>query len=75
MIIKKSFILSAITSLALLSGVTSCKSSDDESGNQITNTNVVNDDASAISLVNGVYAHGQPLSSSFSSIIELNSNK
>ena len=73
--IKKSIILSAITALTLLPGFTSCKSSDDEGGNQITNTNVVKDDASAISLVNGVYAHWQPLSSSFSFIIELNSNK
>ena len=73
--IKKSIILSAVTALTLLPGFTSCKSSDDEGGNQITNTNVVKDDASAISLVNGVYAHWQPLSSSFTFIIELNSNK
>ena len=73
--IKKSIILSAVTALTLPPGFTSCKSSDDEGGNQITNTNVVKDDASAISLVNGVYAHWQPLSSSFTFIIELNSNK
>ena len=36
---------------------------------------MVQDDASAVSLVNGVYSHWQPLSSSFSFIIELNSNK
>ena len=35
----------------------------------------MSDDASALSLVNGVYSHWQPLSSSFSFIIELNSNK
>ena len=41
----------------------------------MTDENVVEDDASALALVNGVYSHWQPLSSSFSFIIELNSNK
>jgi hypothetical protein len=41
----------------------------------VTDENVVDDDASALALVNGVYSHWQPLSSSFSFIIELNSNK
>ncbi len=72
---KVNFILSAALSAILSIGLISC--SDDEEGinNQVTNENVVDDDASAISLVNGVYSHWQPLSSSFSFIIELNSNK
>lgn len=59
---------------ALLAGFSSCKEDNDDE-NQIDLENVVADDASAISLVNGVYSHWQPLSSSFSFIIELNSNK
>ena len=72
---RVNFILSAALSAILSIGLISC--SDDEEGinNQVTNENVVDDDASAISLVNGVYSHWQPLSSSFSFIIELNSNK
>ncbi len=75
---NKTWILTAVAAATLLSGVTtSCKSSDDESGvnHQITDDNVVTDDNSALSLVNGVYSHWQPLSSSFSFIIELQSNK
>ena len=72
-------LLSAAFAATLLAGFTSCSSSDDDSfgnnGNQIDESNVVKDDASALSLVNGVYSHWQPLSSSFSFIIELNSNK
>ena len=75
---NKTWILTAVAAATLLSGVTtSCKSSDDESGvnHQITDDNVVTDDNSALSLVNGVYSHWQPLSSSFSFIIEQQSNK
>ena len=76
---KKNFVFSAALAVTLLAGFASCSSDNDESnnsgGNQIDETNVVNDDASALSLVNGVYSHWQPLSSSFSFIIELNSNK
>ena len=76
---KKNFVFSAALAVSLLAGFASCSSDNDESnnsnGNQIDETNVVNDDASALSLVNGVYSHWQPLSSSFSFIIELNSNK
>lgn len=73
---KKTLFLSAVAALALQGGFTSCSSSnDDDNGAQVTNTNVVNDDASALALVNGVYNNWQPLSSSFSFIIELNSNK
>ena len=70
----KKKILYAVFASALLAGFSSCKEDDDDN-NQIDTENVVADDASAISLVNGVYSHWQPLSSSFSFIIELNSNK
>jgi len=76
---KKQLLFSALVAFATSTGLTACSSDNDDtdntSGNQIDETNVVNDDASALSLVNGVYSHWQPLSSSFSFIIELNSNK
>lgn len=61
----------------VLIGFTACSSDDNDEpvNNQVTDENVVEDDASALALVNGVYSHWQPLSSSFSFIIELNSNK
>ena len=61
----------------VLNGFTACSSDDNDEpvNNQVTDENVVEDDASALALVNGVYSHWQPLSSSFSFIIELNSNK
>lgn len=61
----------------VLTGFTACSSDDNDEpvNNQVTDENVVEDDASALALVNGVYSHWQPLSSSFSFIIELNSNK
>lgn len=74
---KKYFIyLSALLTVVLSSGLTSCSDSDDDTnGAVIGNNNVANDDAAALALVNGIYAHWQPLSSSFSFVIELNSNK
>ncbi len=72
---KKTLFLSAVAALTLQSGFTSCSSDDNATGNQVNIDNVVADDASALALVNGVYSHWQPLSSSFSFIIELNSNK
>ena len=75
---QKNFIFGAALAATLVAGFTSCSSSDDDNNagnNQIDDKNVVADDASALSLVNGVYSHWQPLSSSFSFIIELNSNK
>lgn len=75
---KKSLLFAALVAVATSTGFTACSSdSDDNSSNnnQIDDQNVVADDASALSLVNGVYSHWQPLSSSFSFIIELNSNK
>lgn len=74
---KKNYLFAALAAAVITtSGLTftSC-SSDDSDNNQVTNSNVVADDASALSLVNGVYSHWQPLSSSFSFVIELNSNK
>ena len=73
----KNFLFAVLAATSLLTGFTSCSSDDDNSSSsrQIDPDNVVEDDASAISLVNGVYGHWQPLSSSFSFIIELNSNK
>ena len=65
---KKNFLYAALAaSVITTSGLTftSC-SNDDSDSNQVTETNVVADDASALSLVNGVYSHWQPLSSSFS---------
>ena len=77
---KKYLFIAALAAVALQAGFTSCSNDSDDdnnssSNNQIDLTNVVNDDQSALSLVNGVYSHWQPLSSSFSFIIELNSNK
>ena len=71
------FVAALAATLSL--GFVSCSSDDDDNSsannNQVTDENVVDDDASALALVNGVYSHWQPLSSSFSFIIELNSNK
>ena len=75
---KKNFLFAALVAVATSTGFTACSSDSDDnssSNNQIDDKNVVADDASALSLVNGVYSHWQPLSSSFSFIIELNSNK
>ena len=65
----------AVLASAILTGFASCDDKEDDDNNQIDLNNVVQDDASAVSLVNGVYSHWQSLSSSFSFIIELNSNK
>ncbi|MBR5957196.1 MAG: RagB/SusD family nutrient uptake outer membrane protein [Salinivirgaceae bacterium] len=71
---KRNYIFGAALAAAVLTGFVSCNDKEDDD-NQIDLNNVVQDDASAVSLVNGVYSHWQPLSSSFSFIIELNSNK
>lgn len=71
--------LSVLAALAagFVSLGTSCSDSDDSGNNTPTGvlSEVVTDDATALALANGVYSHWQPLSSSFSFIIELNSNK
>ena len=77
---KTNILLNAALAITLSFGFASCSSNDEDidnssNNNQVTDENVVADDASALSLVNGVYSHWQPLSSSFSFIIELNSNK
>lgn len=73
---RKSIILSALAA-ALLTSFTSCNSDSTvtSDNNQLNDSNVVVSDAAALSVVNGVYAHWQPLSSSFTFIIELQSNK
>ena len=47
----------------VLTGFTACSSDDNDEpvNNQVTDENVVEDDASALALVNGVYSHWQPL--------------
>ena len=72
---RVNLIFSAALSAILSIGLISCSNDEEGINKQVTNENVVDDDASAISLVNGIYSHWQPLSSSFSFIIELNSNK
>ncbi|MBO7113394.1 MAG: RagB/SusD family nutrient uptake outer membrane protein [Bacteroidaceae bacterium] len=73
---KKKFLFSAAIAATLLAGFSSCNNEDEVVEQKIIDeNNVVDDDASALALVNGIYAHWQPLSSSFSFIIELNSNK
>ena len=73
---KTKILLSAALAATLSLGFVSCSSDDDDpSNNQVTNETVGTDDETVLSLVNGVYSHWQPLSSSFSFIIELNSNK
>lgn len=76
---KNQFFIAAFAAATLLAGFTSCGDDDNADepnpSNQIGGDDVAIDDAGALSLVNGVYSHWQPLSSSFSFIIELNSNK
>lgn len=75
---KKNYLnIATIVALTLTAVFTSCSDNDspDKGGNKIDETNVVKDDASAVALVNGIYSNWQPLSSSFSFVIELNSNK
>ena len=73
---KKNLLFVAAIAAAILTGFSSCDEDDEVVKQQIIDeNNVVDDDASALALVNGIYSHWQPLSSSFSFIIELNSNK
>lgn len=73
---KKNVFIKTLAFAALTAGLaSSCKSDDNVAEtNLITGSNVVTDDASALAAVNGVYQYWQPLSSSFSFVIELNSN-
>lgn len=74
---KSRFFLAALATVAIASNILliSCSKDDEKTDKQITDENVISSDNEAISLVNGVYSHWQPLSSSFSFVIELQSNK
>lgn len=77
---KKNLLRSSVLALALTTLAASCSSSDDTvdsgggTGGSVIDNPVIND-ATALSTVNGVYSKWQPLSSSFTFVIELNSNK
>ncbi|MBQ8225150.1 MAG: RagB/SusD family nutrient uptake outer membrane protein [Bacteroides sp.] len=80
---KKNLLLPTLVLAALAAPVfVSCSDDDEnvsnpnngENGGSVIENPVIND-ATALSTVNGVYSKWQPLSSSFSFIIELNSNK
>ena len=76
---NKNFItaLGIAFTIAASATLTSCNATDDDPNDVGSGTisNPITSDATAISTVNGVYANWQPLSSSFTFIIELNSNK
>lgn len=76
---KKNILYTSIlaSALAFSSVLTSCNTDapGDNSGHGSIIDNPVTNDATAISAVNGAYQYWQPLSSSFSFVIELNSNK
>lgn len=74
---KINFIRTLATVVFTAAALTSCSSDDDNNtggGNGGVIDNPVTSDATALSTVNGVYSQWQPLSSSFTFIIELNSN-
>lgn len=73
---KKIKFLQALAVLASFTAFTSCSNDDDTPANNGGNIidNPVTNDATALSTVNGVYSHWQPLSSSFSFVIESNTN-
>lgn len=72
---KKNNIFKTLAIATVIAGLASCSSDDStNAGGGGVIDNPVIDDATAISTVNGVYSQWQPLSSSFSFIIELNSN-
>lgn len=78
---KKNILFTSVlaSALAFSSVLTSCNSDDPSNntggGGGSVIENPVTNDATAISAVNGAYQNWQPLSSSFSFVIELNSNK
>ena len=76
---KRNLFVQLSSGLLLLAGLVFASCNEDDvtgnGGNQIDDKSAVKDDASALALVNGVYAHWQPLSSSFAFIVELQSNK
>ncbi len=74
----KHYFFKTFVALALVASFTACDDDDDDDKDSSVSSNIVDnpitDDATAISTVNGVYSQWQPLSSSFTFIIELNSN-
>ena len=77
-ILNKKFLSICLASAALVAGFASCSDDDDDDDakkDEVTDESVVTDDNSALALANGVYSHWQPLSSSFTFIIESSSNK
>lgn len=70
---KKNLFIQALAAIAFAATFASCSDDNNESNGGIIDNPVINDET-AISTVNGVYSQWQPLSSSFSFIIELNSN-
>ncbi|MBQ7420652.1 MAG: RagB/SusD family nutrient uptake outer membrane protein [Prevotella sp.] len=71
---RTSFLLHAAAVLVLSAGFISC-SSDDDNNSVIGGDNVVKNDAEAVALVNGAYGPLQKLSSSFSFVIETNTDR
>ena len=65
----------ALTAATALTGCNASNDTPSDNSGEGTISNPITNDATAISTVNGVYANWQPLSSSFTFIIELNSNK
>ncbi len=65
----------ALTAATVLTGCNASNDDPSDNSGEGTISNPITNDATAISTVNGVYANWQPLSSSFTFIIELNSNK
>lgn len=64
----------AVAALALTGALASCDDNENTTNGNVID-NPITSDATAISTVNGVYQRWQPLSSSFSFLIELSSNK
>ena len=78
MVMKKlttRFLPLALTASVATLALTACDDDKNDSTPTGVLSEIVTNDATALSTANGAYAHWQPLSSSFSFIIELNSNK
>lgn len=71
---KKILFLQTLAATAFAATFAACSDDDNNGSNPGIIDNPVTSDETAISTVNGVYSQWQPLSSSFSFIIELNSN-
>ena len=78
--VKGKYSVLAAVAAGVVLFATSCSSSDGDANGSTSVpagvlSEVVTNDETALALANGVYSHWQPLSSSFSFVIELNSNK